>query len=129
MKLLGGWVMNKARTILLEALQRAGNIEVYLQGTLSYNFDFPNRFITFWTADSSGVAYYDNKTNATVWEYQIIVYSTNYSDLVVFVERVTYQLEMYGFIQRGKGRDIPSDLETYIGWAMDWYYIENEGVV
>lgn len=113
---------------LIATLEAAG-YPVYLQGTLLENEPYPDNFITFWTADSSSAADFDNESAATAWSYQIINYGTNPANVATIAKELRSLLKAAGFIPQGKGRDIPSDEPTHTGWACDYLYLENEGVL
>lgn len=113
---------------LLAALDPLG-YPVLLQGSLLDDEPYPNEFITFWTADSSSAAEFDNESAETAWTYQIINYCTSPARVAEIAQQIRAALKAAGFISQGKGRDIPSDTPTHTGWACDFIYIENEGVI
>lgn len=113
---------------LLEALQPLG-VTALLQGTLLENEPIPADFVTFWTADSSSAADFDNKSALTAWEYQICCYSSSPLRLEQLAKSVRNALLSAGFIPQGKGRDLPSDLPDHTGWVCDYLYLENEGAI
>jgi hypothetical protein len=116
------------RKELRDALASTG-FKYYQQGALYPLVDLPDVFVTYWTADSEAAASFDNTAAVTAWTIQIAVYGNQYYSLEKQFDAVCEKLKAKGFIQQGKGRDIPSDIKNYYGMACDFYYLENEGVV
>lgn len=97
---------------------------VYLQGTLSDDGAYPENFITIWVNDAPDNAHYDNDVHSIDWYFSIIYYSSNPSNVNTVPAQIRAALKSAGFIPQGRGNDIPSDVPTHTGWAMDYIYTE-----
>lgn len=98
---------------------------VYLQGTISEDAAYPNDFVTFWTPTTNDVSHYDNETVSFVWYFSVIYYSNDPDKVATVPASIRSALKAAGFIPQGKGNDIPSDVATHTGWAMEFLYKEN----
>lgn len=111
------------KTLLNTTLKTLG-YPVYLQNSMDEDKEYPASFITFMTVDSYDAASYDNNTVAWSWQFQVIFYSSNPELVKSEPAKITTALKAAGFIPQGRGRDIPSDVDTHTGWAMEFYYLE-----
>lgn len=110
---------------LIDELSKFG-YPVFLQGSLNENDTYPDTFITFWTTDAEDNAHYDDHPTSYAWDFAVILYSNDPQIIDTKKDEIRKALKAAGFIPQGKGQDIPSDEPTHTGWAMDFYYIENE---
>ena len=113
---------------LIQLLNSICPDNVYLQGTLNENADFPQKFITFFTSDTEDIEHFDNKVAATAWSFSVIFYSNDPAEVNTIPATITAALKNAGFIPDGKGRDIASNKAGYTGWAMDFAIRENENI-
>lgn len=98
---------------------------VYLQGTLAENAEYPESFITFWTNYTDDNSFYDDNPHNEIWNFTIIFYSSNPTLVGTKPAAIRAALKNAGFIPQGKGHDIPSDNPEFTGWAMDFIVKEN----
>lgn len=112
------------KTQLITALESICPGNVYLQGSMSADGDYPDEFITFWTNYTEDHAHLDNDVVSIDWQFSVIYYSSNPSDVGTKPSAIITTLKNIGFIPQGKGRDIPSDLPTHTGWVIDFLKTE-----
>ena len=101
---------------------------VFLQGTIEPDEAYPDTFVTFFTDDTDDRSFYDNELESEDWHFSVILYSTNPTLIEEARPQIIDRLKRNGFIAQGRGRDIPSDVPTHTGWAMDFViteYIDN----
>lgn len=113
---------------LITALQQCGFVEgktLCLQGTMNPEESYPDEFVTFWIAATEDAAHYDNDVAAYTWYATVIYYSSSPKLVNTRPNEIRTALKSAGFIPQGKGNDIPSDVSTHTGWAMDFIYTEN----
>lgn len=101
---------------------------VYLQGTLNDEEDFPQDFITFFVSDTGDLEYFDNALVGEAWHFSVIYYSNDPAKVNSVPFTISAALKNAGFIPEGKGRDIFSNKAGYTGWAMDFVIRENENL-
>lgn len=116
------------KDLLISILETFCPDDVYLQGTLNENEDFPQKFITFFTSDTEDIEHFDDVLVATAWNFSVIFYSDNPVEVNSVPFEIAAALKNAGFIQQGKGRDIASNKAGYTGWAMDFLIRENENL-
>lgn len=109
---------------LLTVLETFCPNNVFLQGTLANNAPYPDEFITFWTDTTPDNAHYDNDTKSWDWHFSVIYYSNNPANVGTKPAQITAALKVAGFIPQGKGNDIPSDVQSHTGWAMEFIGVE-----
>ena len=114
------------KELLIETLEKLG-YPAYLQGTMSENEPYPQSFITFFTLAGDDAGHYDNEPSGVAWRYQVIFYSSNPRLVASVPKEIRAALKAVGFIPRGRGMDIPSDVQTHTGWAMEFYHLDMEG--
>lgn len=98
---------------------------VYLQGTLAENAEYPESFITFWTDTTDDETFYDNDAHSEIWNFTVIFYSSDPTLVGTKPAEIRAALKNAGFIPQGKGHDIPSDRPSHTGWAMEFIVKEN----
>lgn len=110
------------KDLLINVLEGFCPDNVFLQGTLDENADYPESFITFWCYDVPEGSHYDNEANSFDWSFNVIFYSSDPLKVNTVPEEIRIALKKAGFIPQGKGNDIPSDVITHTGWAMEFIY-------
>lgn len=113
------------KDVLIPILETICPGNVYLQGTFSESEAYPDSFITFFTTDTDDAAFYDNSENVVVWNYSVIYYSSDPATIPTQAAAIRTALKAAGFIPQGRGMDIPSDVETHTGWAMEFTYLQS----
>lgn len=112
------------KNLLISILENYCPQNVYLQGTLNAKEDYPDTFITFFITDSDFGAFYDNDANKSDWFIAVMIYSTDPNQIDTISKGIIKDLKAAGFIPENAGHDIPSDVETHTGWAIDFIYQE-----
>ena len=51
--------------------------EVFLQGSLQSEEEYPESFFTFWNFQTPEAAFYDNEAGRAVWGFWVYFYSTS----------------------------------------------------
>lgn len=110
---------------LIDVLKSFG-YPVKLQGSINEKEAYPDTFITYWTTDVLDNAHYDDEPTSYAWDFAVIIYSNDPLIIDAKKDEIKLALKNAGFIPQGKGMDVLSDEPTHTGWAMDFYYIENE---
>lgn len=112
------------KNLLLNTLNAAFNVPIYLQGSMSVHDEYPDSFFTFWNNDTNDDAFYDNHETDTIWNFDLNFYS-NDPDLVntVLLEAKPL-LKAAGFIVNGSGYDVMSDEPTHTGRGMNLIFVE-----
>lgn len=112
------------KSLLIQVLEQFCPNNVYLQGTLNPNEAYPESFVTFWTNYTEDNAHYDNDTTSIDWNFSVIYYSSNQSNVDSVPAQIRAALKNVGFIPQGKGNDIYSDVQSHTGWAMEFIFKE-----
>lgn len=107
---------------LIEILETIYPNDVYLQGTIAPDVKYPNSFITFFVADTEDNSFFDDDLSAEDWTFSVIFYTNDPTLIETKSHEIITKLKANGFIPQGKGRDIPSDVSTHTGWAMEFKY-------
>ena len=113
------------KDLLISVLEQFCPNNVYLQGSLNPDAAYPQKFITFFTTTTDDNAFYDNDVVAVDWEFSVMFYSTNPTEVNTIPAHISAALKAVGFIPQGKGNDLLTDSPTHTGWAMDFVYREN----
>lgn len=108
---------------LIEILSSFG-YEVYRQGSLSDDEEYPDTFFTFWNNASSDHSHYDNSDYGTVWDFNVYVYSNDPANTYSVLENARLALKAAGWIISGKGFDVTSDEATHTGRGINAFYLE-----
>lgn len=109
---------------LIDILERHCPNNVYLQGTMNPEEEYPADFVTFWTPSTDDAAHYDNAVSAVDWTFYVVYYSNDPKQVNAKPFEIAADLKAAGFVQHGKGYDILSDEQTHTGWAMEFAYTE-----
>ena len=99
---------------------------VFLQGTINPDEQYPDTFITFFITGSEFGSFYDNNEYSVEWSGAIMIYSVDPDTIESIVSGVYTDGKAAGFEFEGIGNDIPSDVETHTGWAIDFIYRQYE---
>lgn len=99
-------------------------LPVFLQGSLGENEPYPEKFITYWISDSEDESHYDDRVHTVIWYATIIFYSRDMLEIADFSKQIRNLLEEAGFIPQGKGNLIPSDEPGWVGYGVDFVYVE-----
>lgn len=113
------------KNLLVSTLETICPNDVYLQGTYPSEKPYPAEFITFWTSGVPDNSHYDNDTVSWDWNFQVVYYSNDPATIMTKSMQIISALKNAGFIPQGKGTDIPSDVLTHTGWAMEFVYTEH----
>lgn len=111
------------KQLLIDTLSAFG-FPVYLQETVNPSEAYPDNFITFWTDYTADNAHYDDDVHSVDWNFTVIFYSNNPTLVNTKPKEIIKAMRNAGFIPQGKGQDIPSDVPTHTGWAMEFIYTE-----
>lgn len=112
------------KDLLIGVLEKICPNNVFLQGTIDENKDYPDTFITFWTYDVPEGSHYDNEAHSFDWSFNVNFYSNDPLLVNTKPSELRTKLKEAGFIVDGKGNDIPSDVPTHTGWTLDVIYRE-----
>ena len=107
---------------LIAILEQFSPDNVYLQGTIEEDAAYPATFVTFRTDYTDDAAFYDNDAHSSEWHFNVIFYSSEQNLVDTKPAEIIAALKAAGFIPQSRGRDIPSDVESRTGWAMDFIY-------
>ena len=100
------------------------NSNVYRQGTLNPDENYPDSFFTFWNNDSPDHAHYDNVDYGVAWNYSIFFYSTDPVEVYTVIESARTALKAAGWVVPSKGFDAVSDVSTHTGRGLQIYKLE-----
>lgn len=109
---------------LITLLETICPSNVYLQGTIDEDVQYPDEFITFWTNSADNDEFYDNEEHDFIWNFGVFYYSNDPEKVSTVPAQIRTALKEAGFIPQGKGNDIVSDVKTHTGWAMEFLYKE-----
>lgn len=112
------------KELLISVLEQFCPDNVYLQGTLNPDEEYPATFITFFVTDSNFDEFYDNDSNRIDYYISVIYYSSNPAEVHDVPPQIIRALKDEGFIPVTAGIDIISDVQTHTGWAVDFIYPE-----
>lgn len=111
------------KDLLISTIQPLG-FPVFQQGTLGQSEAYPDSFFTFWNNGTDGEAFYDNKENRFVWDFDLNFYSTDPAETNAKLLEAKALLKAAGFTVAGKGYDVPSDESTHTGRGIHVLKIE-----
>ena len=109
---------------LIDILEKHCPNNVYLQGTMNPDEEYPADFVTFWTPSTDFVAHFDNEPAECSWLFYVVYYSNDPVKVNTKPFEIAADLKAAGFVQHGKGSDTPSDEATHTGWAMEFSCVE-----
>lgn len=109
---------------LVQILETFCPDDVYLQGTLNPDEEYPANFITYFEVDSGFEAFYSNESNRIDHYVNVIYYTSDPEKLATVPKQIIKKLWSEGFIPQNAGIDVISLAETHTGRAMDFLYPE-----
>lgn len=115
-------IIDEVKEKLITVLETFCPDNVFLQGTLNAEQDYPQKFVTFFITSTQLNAFYDNQENEVDFYISVIFYSNNPTEISTYAENIMRALFAEGFILENAGNDIISDVQTHTGWAMDLIY-------
>jgi len=125
---MGKAIIDEVKEKLINVLEQFCPDNVFLQGTLNAEQDFPQKFITFFITSSQLNAFYDNVESERDFYITVIFYSNNPAEISTYAENIMNALRADGFVLEDAGNDIistvPTNTPTHTGWAMDFIYIK-----
>ena len=116
--------MQNVKEKLISVLDDFVGDDVYLQGTFPADEKYPSKFITFFITGSQFGSFYDNNAKRINWDISVIFYSEDPSEMLTVPLQIIRAMKDEGFIPLSAGEDIPCDVITHTGWALDFAYIE-----
>lgn len=111
---------------LIDILEKHCPNNVYLQGSMNADEEYPPEFVTFFVVNTNDLAHYDNTVRTVGWTFAVIYYSDDPAKVNTKPFEIAADLKAAGFVQHGKGNDILSDEKSHTGWAMDFTYSEKQ---
>lgn len=109
---------------LIEILETYAPEHVFLQGSLNPDIPYPETLITFFITSSDFESFYNNLSNRVDWSISVMIYSVDPDEIDRIAKAVIKDCKAAGFIPQGAGFDLPSDVESHTGWALDFVYPE-----
>lgn len=114
------------KQLLIDTLDEAFHLPIYLQGSLSVNDTYPDAFFTFWNNETTDQEFYDNTETQTVWDFDLNFYSNNPDIVNSVLVLAKNTLKTVGFIPDGSGHDVMSDEPTHTGRGLTLLFIERK---
>lgn len=115
-------IIDEVKEKLIDVLDEICPDNVFLQGTLNSEEDYPQKFVTYIVTATELNAFYDNADNETDFYISVIFYSNNPTEISTYAENIMIALRANGFILENAGNDVISDVPTHTGWVMDFIY-------
>lgn len=115
-------IIRDVKDILITELEKFCPNNVFLQGTLNSEAEYPQKFVTFFVSMTELNAYYDNDPNEANFYISVIFYSDNPAEIPIYAQSIMDRLYQAGFILEDAGNDVLSGIHTHTGWAMDFIY-------
>ena len=118
--------MVDVKNLLIDTLDEAFHLPVYLQGSISVDEKYPDSFFTFWNNSTTDDAFFDNTETETIWDFDLNFYSNDPAivNSVLLLAKTT--LKSVGFIPDGSGHDVMSDEPTHTGRGLTLLFIERK---
>lgn len=99
--------------------------DVFLQGSINSEEDYPESFFTFWNFQTPEAAFYDDNAHRAVWGFWIYFYSVDPLLVEQIPEAARQFLKKNGWIPQGKPTDISVDKPTHTGAFFSAFIFEN----
>lgn len=99
--------------------------DIFLQGSLQSEEDYPDSFFTFWNFQTPEAAFYDDNAHRAVWGFWVYFYSIDPQLVEQIPEAARQLLKQNGWILQGKATDISVDKPTHTGAFFSVYNFEN----
>lgn len=109
---------------LIRILEDMG-YEVYRQGSMTDDIEYPAHFFTFWNNPSEETRFYDNKATAEELDFDVNFYSTDPAETYEVIRSAKKKLRDNGFIIYDSGHDVGSDQPTHTGRGIGVIYVED----
>lgn len=94
------------------------------QGSYADGREYPPSFFTFWNHNTADEAFYDNKSNKSIWHWNVYYYTNDPATMYTQMDEFVKIAEQKGFIVEGRGFDVRSDRADYVGRMIRIIYIE-----
>lgn len=114
------------KTLLINTLDEAFHLPIYLQGSMSDDDVYPDSFFTFWNNDTDDSAFYNNTETQTIWDFDLNLYSNDPAVVNTILLQAKTLLKGVGFIPDGSGYDVVSDEPTHSGRGINLLFIERK---
>ncbi len=114
------------KTLLINTLDEAFHLPIYLQGSMSDDDTYPDSFFTFWNNDTDDSAFYNNTETQTIWDFDLNFYSNDPGTVNTILLQAKTLLKGVGFIPDGSGYDVVSDEPTHSGRGINLLFIERK---
>lgn len=114
------------KTLLINTLDEAFHLPIYLQGSMSDDDTYPDSFFTFWNNDTDDSAFYNNTETQTIWDFDLNFYSNDPGQVNTILLQAKTLLKGVGFIPDGSGYDVVSDEPTHSGRGINLLFIERK---
>ena len=116
--------MVDVKQLLLDTVENAFHLPMYLQGSLSADDAYPAEFFTFWNNYTTDAAFYDDTETETIWNFDLNFYSTDPVRVNTVLLQAKTALKAVGFIPDGSGHDVVSDEPTHTGRGLTLLYLQ-----
>ena len=116
--------------ILCSTIEGLG-YEIFQQGSMLDDDDYPDKFFTFWNPETDSLGIYDTGTVSDEWVFELNFYSNNPSEVQTILDSAVTALHNlgsthdYNFISYGRGHDVFSDEKTHTGRGITLYGRKN----
>lgn len=108
----------------LEQLLESTGYPYFRQGSLAEDEPYPETFWTFWNISTDEDRFYDDEPHATVWTWQIYLYTRDPSIMYSEMEDLVEAAREAGFIPVSRATDLASDLPEWVGRTIRIQYIQ-----
>ena len=117
------------KQLLIDTLLSTGIVDsedlIFLQGSMSDDDSYPDKFFTFFVNQTFDNAFYDNSETQTIWDLDLNFYSNDPAEVNTVFRTIKSTLKSAGFIVDGLGYDVASDEPTHTGRGINLIYIEH----
>lgn len=112
----------EVKTKLINILETFCPDNVYLQGTLNSEEEYPQKFVTFIITSTLLNPHYDNDIEGIDFYISVMFYSNDPNEVAEIPQDIILALKADGFIIEDGGNDVISDVQTHTGWSFDCIY-------
>ncbi len=116
--------MTDVKKLLIDTLETAYGLRVYLQGSLADDEEYPASFFTIWNNYSTDAKFYDDSETQTIWNFDLNFYSDNPATVNTMLLDAKALLKSVGFIPDGSAHDVLSDEPTHTGRGLTLLFID-----
>lgn len=114
------------KNLLINTIDEAFHLPIYLQGSMSDDEVYPDSFFTFWNNDTSDEEFYDNTETQTIWDFDLNFYSNDPVLVNTVILQAKTLLKGVGFIPDGSGYDVVSDQPSHSGRGINLLFIQRK---